>query len=65
MAPVVHDLRPDVVVGSSISRLGWRKIRTVCDAQRIATILYIREMLAMNSISNSAIESLTRSRRTQ
>jgi len=45
---VVHDLRPDVVVGSSISRLGWRKIRTVCDAQRIATILYIREMPAMN-----------------
>ncbi len=45
---VIRSFRPDVVVGSSIPRLAWRKIRRLCSERRIPTVLYIREDVALN-----------------
>ena len=44
----IESFRPDVVVGNSILRLAWRKVRAMCEARQIATVLYIREEEALN-----------------
>lgn len=36
--------QPDVVVGNSLVRLSWRKIRGECDRRGIPTVLYVREV---------------------
>ena len=48
MAGVLASFRPDVVIGSSLLRLAWTKIRALCEAQSIPTVLYIREVEAFN-----------------
>ena len=44
----IDSFRPDLVVGSSILRLSWRKIRVRCESRGIPTILYLRAQEAMN-----------------
>ena len=50
---VLRTFEPDVVVGNSIERLAWRKIRALCSEQGIATVLYIREVALLNHITES------------
>ena len=45
---VVETFRPDVIVGSSVSRLGWRKVRRHCADRKLPTVLYLREDVALN-----------------
>lgn len=52
---VIDDYQPDVVVGSSILRLAWRKIRPMCATRAIPTVLYIREEEAMNHFANGVV----------
>jgi glycosyltransferase involved in cell wall biosynthesis len=42
-AHAVDRHRPDVVVGNSLVRLSWRRIRQECIQRRIPTVLYVRE----------------------
>lgn len=44
----IEMFRPDVVVGNSILRLTWRKVRQLCDERAIATVFYVREVASMN-----------------
>lgn len=48
VARAIDDFRPDVVVGNSILRLTWRKVLAECARRNIATVLYVREVAAMN-----------------
>jgi glycosyltransferase involved in cell wall biosynthesis len=48
---VVRAWRPDVVVVSSISRVSWRRIRSVCRRRAIPTALYLREAPAIGHLS--------------
>lgn len=41
---VITNCRPDVVVGNSVIRLAWRKLRAECALRGIATVLYVREL---------------------
>ncbi|CAB4862269.1 unannotated protein [freshwater metagenome] len=50
----IETFRPDVVVGNSVLRLTWRKVRSMCDAHGVPTILYIREEEALNHFDNGA-----------
>ncbi|MGH9084627.1 MAG: glycosyltransferase [Acidimicrobiales bacterium] len=45
---VVEGFRPDVVIGSSVLRLTWRKARSLLELRGVPTVLYIREVEAMN-----------------
>lgn len=47
---LAEDFRPDLVVGSSIDRVTWRRIRDRCAVLGIATILYVREEAAVGHI---------------
>ena len=47
----VRRWRPDVVVVSSISRVTWRRVRTVCRARAIPTALYLREAPAIGHLT--------------
>lgn len=49
--PLVTQWRPDVVVVSSISRVTWRAIRTVCRRRDIPTVLYLREAVAIGHLT--------------
>jgi glycosyltransferase involved in cell wall biosynthesis len=49
---VIAVFRPDVVVGSSVLRISWRKVRAMCRARGIPTVLYIRETEALNHFSD-------------
>lgn len=42
--------RTDVVVGNSIQRLAWRKIRQHCRRHGIGTVLYVREVSALGHL---------------
>lgn len=42
--------RPDVVVGSSIERYTWRRIREQCAAANVPAVLYIREATALGHL---------------
>jgi hypothetical protein len=42
--------RPDVVVGNSIVRLSWRRIRAVCEERDIPTVLYVREITTFDHL---------------
>ncbi len=42
--------KPDVVVGSSISRPAWREIRSACNELSIPAILYLREKTALRHL---------------
>ena len=44
----IDAIRPHVVVGNSILRLAWKKIRAECERRGIATVLYIREEESLN-----------------
>lgn len=44
---VFESFGPDVVVGSSISRPGWRRIRAIATAAATPTVLYVREDTSM------------------
>ena len=50
---VIADFRPDVVVGSSIQRLTWRKIGSLCSRHRIPTVLYLREKSALGHFARA------------
>lgn len=45
---VVSSFRPDVVIGSSVLRLTWRKVIALCRARAVPTVIYIREVEALN-----------------
>lgn len=47
-AAVLDSFRPDVVIGSSVLRLCWRKVRADCRSRHIPTVLYLREEVALN-----------------
>lgn len=51
---LVRQFGPDVVVGNSVLRLTWRQVRGVCERRRIATLLYVREVAALNHFSDGA-----------
>lgn len=40
---VLEDFRPDVLVGSSLVRLSWRRIRAAASERGVPTVLYVRE----------------------
>ncbi len=42
--------KPDVVVGSSITRPAWREIRSACDELAIPSVLYLREKTALRHL---------------
>ncbi|MDW3217889.1 MAG: glycosyltransferase [Acidimicrobiales bacterium] len=48
--PLVRSWRPDVVVVSSISRVSWRAIRSVCRRRGLPTALYLREATAIGHL---------------
>jgi glycosyltransferase involved in cell wall biosynthesis len=48
LARVLESFRPDVVVGSSMVRLAWRKAVEICRARGVPTVLYVREVEALN-----------------
>lgn len=48
---VARGFRPDVVVGSSISRPSWREIRRSCAEIGVPAILYLREENALRHLS--------------
>lgn len=50
-AALVRGWRPDVVVVSSISRVTWRQVRSVCRARSIPTALYLREAPAIGHLT--------------
>lgn len=52
---VTRSFRPDVIVGSSVSRLGWRKIRTLCARLGIPTLLYVREDSALGHFTDGVV----------
>lgn len=43
LSGVLDDLRPDVIVGNSLERLSWRRIRAAAAQCGTPTVLYIRE----------------------
>jgi glycosyltransferase involved in cell wall biosynthesis len=43
LTQVIDDLRPHVVVGNSLERLSWRRIRAAAAERGLPTVLYIRE----------------------
>jgi glycosyltransferase involved in cell wall biosynthesis len=45
---VAEGFRPDVVLGNSVLRLTWRQVRRDCVQMGIATVLYVREVAALN-----------------
>ena len=45
---LLDEFRPDVVIGNSVLRLTWRKIRAMCERRGIPTVLYIREVESLN-----------------
>ena len=45
--------KPDVVVGSSITRPAWREIRSACDELAIPTVLYLREKTALRHLEST------------
>jgi glycosyltransferase involved in cell wall biosynthesis len=49
---VVDSFCPDVVVGSSIERLTWRKVRAGCAARGVPAVLYVREVAALGHLSS-------------
>ena len=51
---VIKSFRPDVIVGSSIARLAWRKISRSCRSNKIPSVLYIREQSALNHFAAGA-----------
>ena len=47
--------KPDVVVGNSVLRLTWRRVREMCAVRNITTILYIREQETLNHFDHGAV----------
>lgn len=43
-ASVVDEFAPDIVVGNSLVRLTWRRIRAACTERGVPTLLYVREI---------------------
>lgn len=50
IARVLDDYRPDVVVGNSLVRLSWRRIRAACEQRGIPTVLYVREIATFDHL---------------
>ncbi|HZJ26312.1 MAG TPA: glycosyltransferase [Acidimicrobiia bacterium] len=50
---VCRSFRPDVVVAASVSRTGWRRMRTWLSEHGIASVLYIREEAALGHLGIS------------
>lgn len=48
---LIDGWRPDIVVGSSIERYTWRRIRERCEQTGIPTALYIREASALDHLA--------------
>ncbi|MFC7489223.1 MULTISPECIES: glycosyltransferase [unclassified Knoellia] len=51
----IRDFAPDVVIVSSVDRWAWRRISDACNAQRIPTILYIREESSLKHLATGAL----------
>ena len=47
---VLDEFRPDVVVGNSLVRLSWRRIRATCERRGIPTVLYVREITSLDHL---------------
>lgn len=47
---VLDEFRPDVVVGNSLVRLSWRRIRATCQQRGIPTVLYVREISSFDHL---------------
>jgi glycosyltransferase involved in cell wall biosynthesis len=43
LGQVLEEVRPDVVVGNSLVRLSWRRIRATASERGVPTVLYVRE----------------------
>jgi glycosyltransferase involved in cell wall biosynthesis len=52
---VLDAFRPDVVVGSSVLRLTWRKVLASCRTRGTTTVLYVREVEAMNHFDSGQV----------
>jgi glycosyltransferase involved in cell wall biosynthesis len=50
---LLEQFRPDVVVASSLSRMGWRRIRTLLREQSLPGVLYLREQSALGHLTIS------------
>jgi glycosyltransferase involved in cell wall biosynthesis len=50
---LLERFKPDVVVASSISRMGWRRIRAELAERSIPSVLYIREQSALGHLTIS------------
>lgn len=47
---VLDAFRPDVVIGNSLVRLSWRRVRSECAARGIPTLLYVREVTSLDHL---------------
>jgi glycosyltransferase involved in cell wall biosynthesis len=47
---VLDTFRPDVVIGNSLVRLSWRRVRAECAARGIPTVLYVREVASLDHL---------------
>ena len=45
---VIESFKPDVVVGNSLVRLSWKKVRRSCAEHSLPTVLYVREASSLN-----------------
>lgn len=47
---ILVEVRPDVVIGNSLVRLAWRRVRAVCERRGIPTVLYVREITTFDHL---------------
>lgn len=50
LGALLAEARPDVIVGNSVSRVTWRKVLGAARRERIATILYLREVTSFGHL---------------
>lgn len=50
LAEAMAEVRPEIVVTASVSRLGWVSVQQQCSRAAIPTVLYIREAVALNHL---------------
>lgn len=50
LAATLDRFRPDVVIGNSLVRLTWRRIRAMCEERGNPTVLYVREVNSLDHL---------------
>lgn len=48
LGATMDEFEPDVVVGNSLRRLSWRRIRQTCAEREVPCVLYVREVTSLD-----------------